>query len=230
MTIPEDTVTLVRINAAAQLARGRRAGPRPRPAPVQRRARRLAGAHHGRRPRVLERDRPGGQGQQQMIHFFKNLSMLGGLMLAAVDTEGQPGRRLARPARRQTARREAKHLAREAKLQAKLAAKSARPRSLERVEPRPLTSSGPPRRARGPSTPRVALPGSKSLTNRALVLAALSDGPVRRTPGPALARHRADGGGPDHPGVGRGHLAATTGRSPPAPCAAARSTAAWPAP
>jgi uncharacterized membrane protein YphA (DoxX/SURF4 family) len=28
---------------------------------------------------------------QQRIHFFKNLSMLGGLMLAAVDTEGRPG-------------------------------------------------------------------------------------------------------------------------------------------
>src|SRR4051794_23592652 len=35
---------------------------------------------------------------------------------------------------------------------------------------------------RGPVTGRVVLPGSKSLTNRALVLAALSDGPsvVRR--------------------------------------------------
>ena len=28
---------------------------------------------------------------QQRIHFFKNLSMLGGLILAAVDTEGRPG-------------------------------------------------------------------------------------------------------------------------------------------
>lgn len=27
----------------------------------------------------------------QRIHFFKNLSMLGGLMLASVDTEGRPG-------------------------------------------------------------------------------------------------------------------------------------------
>jgi uncharacterized membrane protein YphA (DoxX/SURF4 family) len=27
----------------------------------------------------------------QKIHFFKNLSMLGGLLLAAVDTEGRPG-------------------------------------------------------------------------------------------------------------------------------------------
>ena len=39
-----------------------------------------------------------------------------------------------------------------------------------------------PARATGRSTPSVSLPGSKSLTNRALVLAALADGPcvVRR--------------------------------------------------
>ena len=39
----------------------------------------------------------------------------------------------------------------------------------------------PPSRA-DPCTPSVSLPGSKSLTNRALVLAALADGPsvVRR--------------------------------------------------
>jgi len=28
--------------------------------------------------------------QQQQVHFFKNLGLLGGLMLAAVDTEGKP--------------------------------------------------------------------------------------------------------------------------------------------
>ena len=47
------------------------------------------------------------------------------------------------------------------------------------------------------STRVVSLPGSKSLTNRALVLAALADGPsvVRRAA--ALARHRAHGRGAD---------------------------------
>ncbi|MGH8884694.1 MAG: DoxX family protein [Egibacteraceae bacterium] len=29
--------------------------------------------------------------QEQRIHFFKNLSMLGGLLLATMDTEGKPG-------------------------------------------------------------------------------------------------------------------------------------------
>ena len=31
------------------------------------------------------------QRRQQQIHFLKNVSMLGGLLLAAVDTEGRPG-------------------------------------------------------------------------------------------------------------------------------------------
>ncbi len=29
--------------------------------------------------------------QQQQVHFLKNVSMLGGLLLAAMDTEGRPG-------------------------------------------------------------------------------------------------------------------------------------------
>ena len=63
----------------------------------------------------------------QKIHFFKNLSMLGGLLLAAVDTEGRPG--VAWRARRAATdvRRQAKHLGREAKLEARLAAKSLAP-------------------------------------------------------------------------------------------------------
>ena len=46
----------------------------------------------------------------------------------------------------------------------------------------PVTDPWPAPRARGPVTAAVSLPGSKSLTNRALVLAALADGPsvVRR--------------------------------------------------
>jgi hypothetical protein len=56
------------------------------------------------------------------VHFFKNVSMLGGLLLAAVDTEGKPGvawrtRRTARDVRR-----EARHLRATARREAKLAA------------------------------------------------------------------------------------------------------------
>ena len=108
--IPEDTATLVRINAVAQIARRRRARHRPAPRGSPRRARRLAGADHAGRPPVLGRDRPAGEGQPA-DPLFKNLSMLGGLLLAAVDTEGKPG--VAWRARRAATdvRREAKHLA-----------------------------------------------------------------------------------------------------------------------
>jgi putative oxidoreductase len=63
----------------------------------------------------------------QKIHFFKNVSMLGGLLIAAVDTDGKPGvawraRRVARDARREaghltgSAHRQAKAVRREARL------------------------------------------------------------------------------------------------------------------
>jgi putative oxidoreductase len=63
---------------------------------------------------------------QQKIHFLKNVGLLGGVLLASVDTAGQPGlayraRRVGFEARRQTAiaRREARHAARSARRGAK---------------------------------------------------------------------------------------------------------------
>ena len=61
---------------------------------------------------------------QQMTHFFKNLSMLGGLILAGVDTEGRPGVAWRTQHAVGSAKREAKHLRRGARQQAKIAAKS----------------------------------------------------------------------------------------------------------
>lgn len=68
----------------------------------------------------------------QKLHFFKNVSVLGGLMLAGVDTEGKPG--LAWRARNAAAtagkdartvakstRKDARHLVKSARLEAKLA-------------------------------------------------------------------------------------------------------------
>jgi uncharacterized membrane protein YphA (DoxX/SURF4 family) len=60
----------------------------------------------------------------QRLQFAKNSSVLGGLILAALDTEGKPGvawraRRAARDVRRETGR-----LAHDARREAKLAAKS----------------------------------------------------------------------------------------------------------
>jgi putative oxidoreductase len=57
----------------------------------------------------------------QRLAFAKNVSLLGGLILAAVDTEGRPG--LAWRARRAAAdvRRETRHVAKQARREAKLA-------------------------------------------------------------------------------------------------------------
>ena len=66
---------------------------------------------------------------QQRVQFLKNLGLLGGLLLAAVDTEGRPGlayraHMVSESAHRaaRTTRREARHAARAAAREAKLKA------------------------------------------------------------------------------------------------------------
>ncbi len=63
---------------------------------------------------------------QQRTHFLKNVGLLGGVLLASVDTAGEPGlayraRRVGFEARRQTAlaKREARHAAKSARRGAK---------------------------------------------------------------------------------------------------------------
>jgi len=120
--IPTDPKTLVRINAATQITAGLAlaTGRFPRLSALV-----LAGtlvpttaAGH----RYWEETDPAAKANQK-IHFFKNVSLLGGLVLAGFDTEGRPG--LAWRARHAAsdARREAKHLRQTAKREAKLAAK-----------------------------------------------------------------------------------------------------------
>ena len=88
--LPEDTEALVKINGVAQMVFGLllALGRFPRLSAAV-----LAGslvpttvAGH----RFWEEDDPQRKANQR-IHFFKNLSMFGGLLLAAADTEGQPG-------------------------------------------------------------------------------------------------------------------------------------------
>jgi len=119
--IPSEPVTLVRLNAVAQiaaagmLATGR--APRISAGVLAVSLVPTTAAGH----RFWEESDPD-QRRNQKLHFFKNLSMLGGLLLAAVDTDGRPG--LAWRARRagRDARREARHLAATARREAKLAA------------------------------------------------------------------------------------------------------------
>lgn len=121
--IPHDEKTLVRINGVTQIVGGLAlaTGRMPRLSALA-----LAGtlvpttaAGH----RYWEEADPNVRSNQKS-HFFKNLSMMGGLMLAAVDTEGRPGVAWRTKHALGDARREAKHLRREAKAQARIAAKS----------------------------------------------------------------------------------------------------------
>jgi uncharacterized membrane protein YphA (DoxX/SURF4 family) len=122
--IPEDTVTLVRINAAAQIAGGvmLARGRAPRLSSLVLAATLLPTTAAGHQ--FWAESDPEAKANHK-IHFFKNLSMLGGLMLAAVDTEGRPGVAWRAKNAASGVRREAKHLRREAKLEAKLAGKRA---------------------------------------------------------------------------------------------------------
>ncbi|PZR80708.1 MAG: hypothetical protein DLM65_07495, partial [Candidatus Aeolococcus gillhamiae] len=88
-SLPKDTATLVRINGAVQIGAG--------VALATGKFRRLAAvaligstvpttlAGH----RFWEEEDPEQRAQQQ-VHFLKNIGLLGGLILAAVDTEGAP--------------------------------------------------------------------------------------------------------------------------------------------
>ncbi|WP_229399117.1 DoxX family protein [Micromonospora okii] len=122
--LPTDTETLVKANAAAQLVGGLMlaTGKFTRPAALV-----LAGtllpttvAGH---PFWTETD-PGARAQHQ-IHFLKNLGLLGGLLLAAADTEGKPGLRWRAGHRIGHSRRSVSRAVRTARREARIAVRSA---------------------------------------------------------------------------------------------------------
>jgi uncharacterized membrane protein YphA (DoxX/SURF4 family) len=119
--LPEDPVTLVRINAGVQLgaAAALATGKVPRLAAATLAASLVPTTIAGHR--FWEESDPA-QRKNQQLHFFKNLGTLGGLLLAAVDTEGKPG--VAWRAKRavKDVRREAKRATRSAKQEARVAA------------------------------------------------------------------------------------------------------------
>ena len=119
LPIPSDPVTLVRLNGVVQLAAAAAlaTGRAPRLSATVLAVTALPGTAGNR---FWAEPDPGVRAQQR-IHFFKNVSMLGGLMIAAADTEGKPGvawrtRRVAKDARR-----EARHLTTAARREARLA-------------------------------------------------------------------------------------------------------------
>ncbi|CAA9368918.1 MAG: hypothetical protein AVDCRST_MAG32-389 [uncultured Nocardioides sp.] len=118
--VPTDPVTLVRLNAAAQLA-GAAAlatGRAPRIGSLVLAATLVPTtlARH----RFWEETEPAARAEHR-THFAKNAAVLGGVLIAGVDTEGQPG--VAWRARRaaKDVRREARQLAKATRREAKLA-------------------------------------------------------------------------------------------------------------
>ncbi len=119
VTVPQDPVFWVRVNAATQLVAGGALaiGRAPRLSSTVLAASlvptTIAGHAFWNSTDPAER-------KQQTVKFFTNVSVLGGLLTAATDTEGKPG--LAWRTRRvaKDARREARHLAHSAKREAKL--------------------------------------------------------------------------------------------------------------
>ena len=119
LPVPQDPVTLVRLNAGVQIAADAAlaTGRAPRLASATLAASLVPTTIAGHR---FWAETDPAQKTAQRMQFFKNVSMLGGLLLATVDTDGKPGvawrtRRAARDVRR-----EARHLSRTAALEAKL--------------------------------------------------------------------------------------------------------------
>ena len=118
--MPENPETLVRINAGVQIAAGLAlaTGRAPRLSAAVLAVSLVPTTAAGHRFWEVE-DKA--QRRQQLLHFFKNVSVAGGLIIAAGDTDGKPG--VAWRARHvaKDARREARHLATSARREARLA-------------------------------------------------------------------------------------------------------------
>jgi putative oxidoreductase len=111
--LPSDPVTLARLNGGVQLVAGTALAtgraPRLSAAALALSLIPTTAAGH----RFWEEQDPA-QRANQRVHFFKNVSMLGGLIIAAGDTAGRPGiawraRRAARDVRREAKLIRAQH-------------------------------------------------------------------------------------------------------------------------
>jgi putative oxidoreductase len=123
--LPQDPEQLVRINGAVQLGAGvlLSLGRFPRLASTALAASIIPTTMAGHR--FWEHEDPAKRAQQR-IHFFKNLGLLGGLMLAAVDTEGRPGLAWRAQHAGHHVAHSSRHARKLARLEARLAARNAR--------------------------------------------------------------------------------------------------------
>ena len=118
--IPTDPVTLVRANAVVQIvaAAALATGRMPRLSSTVLAVSLLPTTVAGH---AFWREQDPAVKETQRMNFFKGISLVGGLLIAGVDTEGKPG--VAWRARRagRDVRREAKSLARQARSEARIA-------------------------------------------------------------------------------------------------------------
>lgn len=123
VSLPEDTAQLVRINAGVQVGAGAllALSKFPRLAALTLAGSIVATTAGGHR--FWEEAEPASK-RGQRVHFLKNLGLLGGLLLAAVDTDGKPslGWRASHAAQRTAS--QSKRARRTAKREAKLAKKA----------------------------------------------------------------------------------------------------------
>ncbi|HEY3529980.1 MAG TPA: DoxX family protein [Nocardioides sp.] len=120
LPVPTDPATLIRINGGAQVAAGLAlaTGRMPRLSALVLAASLVPTTYAGH---AFWEEKDKSARAMQRIQFFKNISMMGGLLVAGVDTEGKPG--MAWRARRaaKDVRREAKTLAKQARAEARIA-------------------------------------------------------------------------------------------------------------
>ncbi|BFU47969.1 DoxX family protein [Krasilnikovia sp. MM14-A1004] len=125
--LPSDAQSLVRIKAASDVVAGLLlvSGRLTRPAAVVLAAGLIPTTLAGHPFWTMSEPERG----QQRVHFLKNLGLLGGLLLAAADTQGQPGLRYrtshAVDRSQRTVQRSVRRAVRTAKREAKIAAASA---------------------------------------------------------------------------------------------------------
>jgi uncharacterized membrane protein YphA (DoxX/SURF4 family) len=123
--LPQDPEQLVKINGAVQVGAGvlLSLGRFPRLSSTLLATSIIPTTAAGHR--FWEIEEPGPRAAQR-IHFFKNLGLLGGLMLAAVDTEGRPGLAWRAQHAGHHVAESSRHARKLARLEAKLASRSAR--------------------------------------------------------------------------------------------------------
>ncbi|WP_020522172.1 DoxX family membrane protein [Catelliglobosispora koreensis] len=123
--LPTDPKTLVRINGAVQLGCGflLATGLLSRPAAAVLAASLVPTTIAGHPFWEYEDE---AARYQQQVHFLKNLGLLGGLLLAAADTEGQPGLRWRAAHLLDHQRRAINRTARTARREARLAVRAAK--------------------------------------------------------------------------------------------------------